>query len=198
MRKPHGVRHSAKVQVRRDPRKVKSSFSLRAPCVTSSRVEATTVLLSPGNAAVWSAAETKRTQERARFSSSGSACTLPSPRAHPSQPSRALLPPYSFIPSRHSTHRQVAGVILIGLAAIARPPRARVRERVEARKSVLSASALLVRSCIFQKPSKMTSCLRILTLCEFESSSSPLCTELIVQVSPEIAAKRLEKDRRKM
>lgn len=27
------------VQVRRDPRKVKSSFSLRAPCVTSSRID---------------------------------------------------------------------------------------------------------------------------------------------------------------
>ncbi|KYN14197.1 hypothetical protein ALC57_13596, partial [Trachymyrmex cornetzi] len=33
------VRHDATVQVRRGPRKVKSSFSLRTPCVTSLRVD---------------------------------------------------------------------------------------------------------------------------------------------------------------
>lgn len=168
------------VRAKRHPRKVKSSFSLLAPCVTSSRVD-------DGAPVAWQRRFGRGGREdtgmsiHSLFSSllhfilpplslprflSDSAHFFSFPLRHPAlsnvlrNPARhPFLLPGDFIPSSHSTHRQVAGATLIGPWQSHRVcPSAQIRERVEARKSILFESVPLLRYCILWKPSSSGPC----------------------------------------
>lgn len=151
---PRGVRHNATVQVKRGPRKVKSSFSLRAPCVTSSRVND-----DNGVPVAWQRLVRPRRRKRGRGRDSIHSFVSPSPLFSLfSQPSpRPFLPTvwlYSLAPldSSPSGGRHLNWTAAI--AVVCPPPPAcrseRGREPEKARSSLripFSFGAASFRGC---------------------------------------------------
>ena len=147
------VRHDATVQVRRGPRKVKSSFSLRTPCVTSLRVD-------DGIPVAWQRLVRPWSKKRGHgrldplFRLSGS--TLFSPNHLPPSPA-SFLPTgwlYSLAPldSSPSGRRHLNWTAAIAVAPSVAPFSLPTKIWTRVRKSlILFKSTLLLRSCIFQK-----------------------------------------------